>query len=602
MLSSEVISLGLADGRHWGFVQQEGTFFRQHVWQTVGVQEAFSGMRLAGDWNLWRLIAKDHKIFQFKVPTGMFLSREGQQSQTGQEDYEREVSTVVSPDDRVRYLLDLKGINIDAHYFSPDVKTGFIIESKPIDNYLLYRNGKLPVFTKDAVVTGSISKYQENADTEPNLPSRKKDIGLKPQRDSFFISYDAEWQFPAITEQHAFHQAKMLLSGVLGTVYFAFPWATLIDLLNKKKEDATRLSKVLEETKRLIKPGERVVTVCQHIQMLKYQNMFADMGITDVFWAHAIKKQAVFPKHPTISIYPFPLYPVQAVGENMTRSQNRPILYSFVGAKATKWYLTQSRDFIIDNLGGDKRGIVVGRDNWHYERAVYEHQIDNKPIPVHELVDKSRTKEFKDVLKDSVFSLCPSGSGPNSIRLWESIGLGTIPVILADTYLPPGDHTLWEEAVVFCSENLEDIKILPDRLEEIASDSALIDRKRRALKQLWMMYGPDCFIYDIQKLFLKHQGNLIDTERMYPNCSYKLLLNIAKSIVNGKNAKSEELIVFLLGCSSRAIIDPGNFSEVYISVPEFREALSIAMAHCNDKQRKSIGAVFSIRGIVLDLN
>ena len=37
------------------------------------------------------------------------------------------------------------------------------------------------------------------------------------------------------------------------------------------------------------------------------------------------------------------------------------------------------------------------------------------------------------LLLNSKYTLCPSGSGPNSIRLWESLACGSIPIILSDT-------------------------------------------------------------------------------------------------------------------------------------------------------------------------
>ena len=126
--------------------------------------------------------------------------------------------------------------------------------------------------------------------------------------------------------------------------------------------------------------------------------------------------------------------------------------------------------------------------------------------PNNYLVDNDASEQFKQVLKDSIFSLCPSGSGPNSIRLWESIAFGSIPVILADHYLPPGKEELWRQAAVFCDENSESIITLPDRLSLIANDSELLAEKRHAMRQLWLLYGPDCFIYDIIELKLFYEG------------------------------------------------------------------------------------------------
>lgn len=170
--------------------------------------------------------------------------------------------------------------------------------------------------------------------------------------------------------------------------------------------------------------------------------------------------------------------------------------------------MTNTRNWILDELSNDARGVIIGRDFWHYKKIVYECQISNKECPAdEELIDESASRQFRQVLNASLFSLCPSGSGPNSIRLWESIAYGAIPVLLADAYLPPGDQRLWDAATVSCKETLDDVKSLPDRLELLSKNPEAISRKRRALKALLTLYGPESFISDIQALFLEYARN-----------------------------------------------------------------------------------------------
>ena len=104
-------------------------------------------MRYAGDWNLWLRLAKNYKIYQFKFPTGMFSSRSGQLSQACRSDYEREMLSVVSAQEKANNFLELKNKNLDALYLLPDVKKGTLrIESKSIKNHLAYRIEKLSEF------------------------------------------------------------------------------------------------------------------------------------------------------------------------------------------------------------------------------------------------------------------------------------------------------------------------------------------------------------------------------------------------------------------------------------------------------------------------
>ena len=324
------------------------------------------------------------------------------------------------------------------------------------------------------------------------------------QVDRVVYGYDADWQYPAITEQHAFHQMKKKFFPKADEerfAYIGFPWATLIDLKRQKSLQTERISKLESELAMLVEKiggRKKVITVCQQVYALQFQRLFESAGITDLFWAHAAKNQFVFPKTSDISIHPFPLYPVQQVALKLDDiDKPRKYLFSFVGAKSNDFYLTKSRNLIYNELGEDPRGIVLIRDSWHYNKIVYDTQIRNNLQLSGDSIDEVASMQFQSIMSHSIFSLCPSGTGPNSIRLWESALNGSIPVILADTYRHPGDDDLWNLATVSCPENEVDIRNLPDKLNAIASDPEMLHRKRMALYLLMQKYGPDSFVDDI---------------------------------------------------------------------------------------------------------
>ena len=238
---------------------------------------------------------------------------------------------------------------------------------------------------------------------------------------AMIVSYDKDWQFPVVTEKHAFNKATELLGAFEKTVYVGFPWATLIDLSLNHKKDADRLLAELDVLGDQINSFSRRVTVCQHIHLKRFEHFFKRLGLTDVFWTHAQKGETHLSQYPDIRVYPFPLYPVnilQAHGD----PGSRKYLYSFIGARSNQWYLSNCRSLILNNLSSDNRGMVKGRDDWHFNKIVYDHQIHKKANSPENLMDTDATSEFRNVLADSVFSLCPSGTGSNSIRLWESLG------------------------------------------------------------------------------------------------------------------------------------------------------------------------------------
>ncbi|MBF2046963.1 MAG: tetratricopeptide repeat protein [Elainella sp. C42_A2020_010] len=500
-VNQEVIKHGLCDGRHWDSIQQEGTFFRNSLWRSVDTDKGFRRYKFAGDWNLWRLFAeKKANIFQVNFSLAQSSQDISEKSQDKISKYYLEVDKTVPEELRFQNLQAIDLYSLKRCLIKSSIDGKISLKKEPFDIYNKASLSKKSQF--DFAIKSQHSKLLDAKLAAKRVTCNKTVIG-----------FDSDWQFPAITEKQAFLKACEMLSETQGAVYFAFPWATLIDQLNTGVIKGNELKAILDSFQAELKNYQYVITVCQHILMLKYQHLFIDSGITHIYWSHAVKGQTTLPQNEHVQILPFPLFPVQVSEAEVKQVNQRKYLYSFIGARANQWYLTNARDLIIDNLSKDHRGLVVGRDNWHFQKVVYDHQIFQKQKSKQELVNTQATEEFKTVLSDSLFSLCPSGTGPNSIRLWESIGYGAIPVVLADTYQPPGNKSLWEEATVACGENLEEILALPNRLAEMAKDEQLIQRKQAALKQLWMLYGPDCFIHDIVNLFLELQQKQVTEAR-----------------------------------------------------------------------------------------
>lgn len=584
VLSSQLISKGLADGKHWGYVQQEGTFFRKMLWEKIDKVDGFSKLKYAGDWNLWYQFSKHAEIYQYKFPLASFSIMDGQLSQVGRKEYDNEIEQIVPQKNRLQSLLALDVDNINSHYIGSAWRDGkLFVEKKSISNHFKYRMSEM-------------IKAQENQ-VERAVPALVLGANsTHPQHCHGFVVHDKDWQYPAITEHYAYQKLRETGFPDSDTVYVGFPWATLIDLLNTKKPGSEALINVLNKLRVTIAGKSHIVTVCQHILMLNYQNIFAELGVTDIFWTHAVNGQTFFPKYPDVKIHPFPLYPVQAVELAEYDNNQRSCLFSFVGAKANKWYLTQSRTMIVDSLSDDPRGVVIAREQWHYNKIVYNHQIYGTADPKSELVDNNAAQEFKKILLKSVFSLCPSGSGPNSIRLWESIGYGAIPVILADTYLPPGNLELWKQAAVFCDETELAIRALPDRLEKMANDPKLLASKRQAMRQLWMMYGPDCFVYDIQKFFLAPPAKSVTVPIHWQDTFIDAMV---AAVLRSKGAEVATTRLFLLGCNSRILATPAYFAELYLQNRHLREAYQLAIQQAPAEIVQQINISSKLKNVAL---
>jgi len=108
-ISSEIIKNGLCDGKHWQYVQQEGTFWRKFVWEDSDAASFLLQHKLAGDWRLWFELSKKRNVYQALRPLGIFNKREGQLSQTSLHLYNQEIDGVASPTKRAEKFRELVG-------------------------------------------------------------------------------------------------------------------------------------------------------------------------------------------------------------------------------------------------------------------------------------------------------------------------------------------------------------------------------------------------------------------------------------------------------------------------------------------------------------
>lgn len=255
--------------------------------------------------------------------------------------------------------------------------------------------------------------------------------------------YNNEWQKPVITEYQIFKLFNE--QSTIPVDYFAFPWATMIDNIKNKKLYNFVSKYKIEST--------QCFTVMQHIYYFKYLDIIKQIGITHVFTPHKTINFLELEKKYGLKIISFSLYPAQSIENfslNITNISSRKYLISFIGQYNPKCYISKIRNIIFDiykNQSEYSDCLVKKRSEWHYECMVYGSSSST---------NKTNEQEYSENLLDTKFSLCPSGSGPNSIRIWESMSYGTIPVILADTLVLPeicnlnwSDYfILWEESEI----------------------------------------------------------------------------------------------------------------------------------------------------------
>ena len=270
--------------------------------------------------------------------------------------------------------------------------------------------------------------------------------------------YKLFWQYPVITEKTFYEQNKN------EEKFLGFPWATIID-------KRYNLNVIFNIIKPYIKQGIQYYTCCQHISFRQLIPLFKALNIHTLYTPHKILLED---KLSDVQLKPCPLYAVNIedpsrndiFSKNNPLTMNRLFLYSFQGAYNHNWYLTNIRKRIFEMKHPDNC-YVNHIGNWHFDNVVYNKSQNNEYTLNETDTDRDRTMKYNQLLLNSRYSLCPSGSGPNSIRFWESLAVGSIPVLLADTLELPV-HELWDKSIIRIPENK--LEELPNILSNISDE------------------------------------------------------------------------------------------------------------------------------------
>lgn len=285
------------------------------------------------------------------------------------------------------------------------------------------------------------------------------------------IDYLKDWQFPAYTEKQAWinHSNKNFI--ILNDMYVAFPWASLIDDLIKKYgsecnnwifDDIINYFEALDLSK-------NSHTVCQHIFWKGLIPLWRKIGIKNIHISHLTNKD----KNEYSDINLLSWHLIAPNSENnwlnkdlIIKSQNnKKYLFSFIGAY-NKYYPSDIRKNLFDIYGSCENDNIFFKLNikWFFNEIVYDYQLNNKAFNAKELEIKAQ--QYNQTLSESVFSLCPEGTGPNTLRLWESMSVGSVPVLFENDWMKPEIAGFnWSDLAIFIKNN--ELEHTADILQQI---------------------------------------------------------------------------------------------------------------------------------------
>jgi len=281
------------------------------------------------------------------------------------------------------------------------------------------------------------------------------------------------WQFPCRTEGAAYEVHKGIafrdFSKGIVNIYLPLPWATFIDKKRFPTAHLNLLVSRLVAAKAVLAKHQyqlKVHSVCQHIRWRNLQPWLPKLGITNLWISH---KEIGLDCMDECTLHPWTLYAVNF--QDKTRNKGlvfKPVsekktFASFIGAHM-KHYPTDVR-LRLNELKDLPNYVIEIKDLWHFNKVVYDYQVFGQEIEK-DSIEVNEVERYNELISDSIFSLCPAGAGPNTLRLWESLAVGAIPVILSDRYEFPLACKDWLNAVIVHPE--DDLKKLDSRLRELS--------------------------------------------------------------------------------------------------------------------------------------
>lgn len=157
-----------------------------------------------------------------------------------------------------------------------------------------------------------------------------------------------------------------------------------------------------------------------------------------------------------------------------------------IGISADFREILFERPLAIDDLihaeQGRTQDLLVNNSGWQHRKAVNECVIANFGGRISNTFGLSAAEFFESVTR-SRFVLCPSGLGWDTTRLWETLMLGSIPIV----EYSEGWHTVLDDLPVLFVTNFEEVTpaLLAAAHPEILSQCERFDYGKLT-KQWWV--------------------------------------------------------------------------------------------------------------------
>ena len=183
--------------------------------------------------------------------------------------------------------------------------------------------------------------------------------------------------------------------------------------------------------------------------------------------------------------------------------ENPRFLYSFTGASDTSpirdelFKLKHLRSFLLDTT---TQALHVRNHGTPAETTQFE-------------------KQYASTIEQSQFVLCPRGVSPSSVRLFDTMNMGRVPVIISDAWVPPSGPD-WNAFSIRVPEH--HIAAIPSILEENEIVAPEMGKKARLAYEEW--FAPDVAFHRIVEWCLEIMRTRRRSETVLRYLAFRQLL------------------------------------------------------------------------------
>ncbi|MCO6459031.1 MAG: exostosin family protein [Pirellulaceae bacterium] len=179
-------------------------------------------------------------------------------------------------------------------------------------------------------------------------------------------------------------------------------------------------------------------TICQHVDYPQILRLCQRIGLDVVFTPHAVPAHADLAyawrhrwrrmvRGQLVQPRTFRVLPLPHLAVNGVPPAPKDLWYSFIGTD------THACRRPLFQLAPRTDTVIAQRARWHF---------DHDPAR-----QRAEREQFQQVLARSRFALCPRGTGPSTLRFWEALQAGAVPVLISDAMRLPAGYD-WRRCIL----------------------------------------------------------------------------------------------------------------------------------------------------------